>query len=170
MPANTEGKILRILMNAELDEALGIIEEPGADMEAPSTTEEIQPKQVKYWRWRLQMAEQIAKQLDPERYGVEGFYVFGSTKNATAGPGSDIDILIHFKGTPDQLERLREWLEGWSLCLGVVNYMRTGYKSEGLLDVHIVTDEEIAKKTSYAAKIGAVTDPARPLQMKTNGK
>jgi hypothetical protein len=31
------------------------------------------------------------------------------------------------------------------------------------LDVHVVTDEDIASRTSYAAKIGAVTDPARPL-------
>jgi len=172
VPANTEGKILRVLMNAELDEAVGIIEEPGTDMEAPSiaTTEDSQPKQVKYWRWRLQMAEQIAAHLDPEHYGVNGFYVFGSTKNATAGPGSDIDILIHFKGTPAQLEQLREWLGGWSLCLSEMNYLRTGYKSEGLLDVHIVTDEDIAKKTSYAVKIGAVTDPARPLRMKTSGE
>jgi len=171
VPANTEGKILRVLMNAELDEAVGILDEPGADMEAPSfTTEESQPKQVKYWRWRLQMAEQIAAKLDPERYGVNGFYVFGSTKNASAGPGSDIDVLIHFRGTPAQLEKLSEWLGGWSLCLGVMNYMRTGYKSEGLLDVHIVTDDDITKKTSYAVKIGAVTDAARPLPMKKSIK
>jgi hypothetical protein len=30
-----------------------------------------------------------------------------------------------------------------------------------------VTDEDIAKRTSYAAKIGAVTDAARPLAMGT---
>jgi hypothetical protein len=171
VPSNTEGKILRILLNADLDEAVGILEEPGAQIEDQSvTTEESQPKHVKYWRWRMQMAERIAAHLDPEHYGVNGFYVFGSTKNATAGLGSDIDILIHFKGTPAQLEQLREWLEGWSLCLSEMNYLRTGYKSEGLLDVHIVTDEDIAKKTSYAAKIGAVTDPARPLRMKTSGE
>jgi hypothetical protein len=31
--------------------------------------------------------------------------------------------------------------------------------------VHWVTDEDLKKKTSYAAKIGAVTDAARPLPM-----
>jgi hypothetical protein len=31
--------------------------------------------------------------------------------------------------------------------------------------VHIVTDDDIAKRTSYAAKIGAVTDAARPLAL-----
>ncbi len=41
--------------------------------------------------------------------------------------------------------------------------MRTGHKTEGLLDIHLVTDEYIATWTSCAAKIGAVTDAARPL-------
>jgi hypothetical protein len=96
---------------------------------------------------------------------VKGFYIFGSTKNGTAGPGSDIDILIHFGGTPQQRALLNAWLEGWSLCLDEINYLRTGYRVGGLLDVQIVTDEDIAAKNSYAAKIGAVTDAARPLPM-----
>jgi hypothetical protein len=92
--------------------------------------------------------------------------VFGSTKNATAGPGSDIDLIAHFRGTEPQRERLEAWLSGWSLCLGEVNYLRTGYRTPELLDVHIVTDEDIEKKSSFAVKIGAVTDAARPLKMK----
>ena len=111
------------------------------------------------------MAELIASQLDPERFGVKGFYVFGSTKNATAGPQSDIDILIHFQGTKKQQKELAYWLEGWSLCLDEMNRIRTGYKTHGILDIHLVTDADIEKKTSYATKIGAVTDAARPLPM-----
>ena len=112
------------------------------------------------------MAERIASQLDPERFGVAGFYVFGSTKNATAGLGSDIDIIVHFRGTEQQREELELWLDGWSLCLDEMNYLQTGYRTGGLLDVHIVTDDDIARKTSFAVKIGAVTDAARPLPMK----
>jgi hypothetical protein len=89
-----------------------------------------------------------------------------STKNATAGPGCDIDLLIYFRGTHSQLKQLQQWLEGWSICLGEINYLRTGYRSEGLLDIHIVTDEDIEKKTSYAVKIDAVTDPARRIPLK----
>jgi hypothetical protein len=58
------------------------------------------------------------------------------------------------------------WLEGWSLCLDEVNYLRTGYRSGGLLDFHFVTDEDLLNRTSYAVKINAVTDAARPLAMK----
>ena len=57
------------------------------------------------------------------------------------------------------------WLDGWSRSLAEVNFLRTGYQSDGLLDVHIVTDADIEKQTSYAAKIGAVTDAARPLTL-----
>jgi len=35
-----------------------------------------------------------------------------------------------------------------------------------LLDIHYVTDEDIKNKSSYASKIGAVTDAARPLKVK----
>ena len=88
-----------------------------------------------------------------------------STKNATAGPRSDVDILVHFEGTKKQREELMLWLEGWSLCLDEMNYLRTGHRTGGLLDVHVVTDKDIADKNSYALKIGAVTDAARPLPM-----
>ena len=118
-----------------------------------------------HWRWRLRMAERIAAQLDPRRFGVKGLYVFGSTKNATAGPASDIDLLIHFAGSAEQKRDLDAWLEGWSLCLDELNYLRTGARSDGLLDSHFVTDDDIARQTSFAAKIGAVTDAARPLRI-----
>jgi pyruvate,water dikinase len=120
----------------------------------------------------MRMAEQIAAQLDGKRFGVKAFYIFGSTKNAIAGPGSDIDVLIHFTGSDLQKEELLLWLDGWSRCLAEMNYLRTGYHSEGLLDVHLITDADIKKKTSYAVKIGAVTDPARelPLMSRVDGR
>ena len=52
-----------------------------------------------HWQWRLRNVEKLAAQLDPDRFGVKGFYLFGSVKNAHAGPSSDIDVLIHFTGT-----------------------------------------------------------------------
>jgi len=91
--------------------------------------------------------------------------VFGSTKNASAGPASDIDLLVHLEGPDHVRPDLTLWLEGWSRCLAEINYLRTGYRSEGLLDVHFVTDEDVEHKTSYAVKIGAITDAARPLTL-----
>jgi hypothetical protein len=154
-------------MNAELSEAVGLLAKPatGDEPVEPPVMGTGRPTE-QTWIWRHRMAEYIASQLDPERFGVVGFYVFGSTKNATAGLGSDIDILIHSRGTEKQREELMIWLNGWSLCLDEINYLRTGYRTGGLLDVHLVTDEDIARKTSYAVKIGAVTDAARSLALK----
>jgi hypothetical protein len=111
------------------------------------------------------MAERIAAELNAERFGVKALYIFGSAKNATAGPKSDIDLLVHDEGAGRKRSELALWLDGWSRSLAEMNFLRTGYRSDGLLDVHYVTDRDIEKQSSFAAKIGAVTDPARPLQL-----
>jgi predicted nucleotidyltransferase len=166
---SANGSSLHILMNAELDEAIGIFEDSKKKIIKTSKREISQTRYSDdYWIWRLNMANRIASQLDPKRFGVKGFYVFGSTKNATAGPGSDIDILIHFIGTDTQKKELLLWLDGWGLSLAEVNFKRTGYKSTNLLDIHLVTNQDIEKKNSYATKIGAVTDAAKPLKMGTS--
>lgn len=168
---NTGNLLLRILLNAEIDQAVGILSEPTSDSHTFLAPLDIGSRRTEnHWAWRLRMAEQIALQLDPDRFNVKEFYVFGSTKNATAGPESDIDLLIHVQGTKKQRKELETWLEGWSLCLDEMNRLRTGYKTNGILDVHFVTDADIAKKTSYAVKIGAVTDAARPLPMMSKRK
>ncbi|MBN2489231.1 MAG: pyruvate, phosphate dikinase [Planctomycetes bacterium] len=166
VPQSTSGLVLRVLMNADLEQAVGILTEPAAEMLTAAPATPAAPEESgNHWAWRLQMAERIASQLDAARFGVEAFYVFGSTKNATAGPASDIDILLHFRGTDAQRQELETWLDGWSLALEEMNHARTGYRTKGLLDVHLVTDADIARRSSFAVKIGAVTDPARPLPL-----
>ncbi len=161
------GLELRILMNADLDEAVAFFVDPRAEPSPPLVPPEGGPKKIEnHWAWRLDMAEHIAGQLDGRKFGVKAMYVIGSTKNATAGPQSDIDLLVHFQGTKKQRRELLLWLEGWSLSLSEINYQRTGFRTEGLLDIHIITDEDIVNKTSYAVKIGAPTDAAKPLRLK----
>jgi predicted nucleotidyltransferase len=167
VPSRTDGRVLKILLNSELGEAIGYFAEPETTVEGetmPPTRP--QSRTDDFWRWRLHMAEQIAAQIDPEHFGVKAVYLIGSTANATAGPGSDIDLLIHIDDSPAHKEALTTWLEGWSLSLSEMNYLKTGYRSQGLLDVHMLTDEDIEKKTSFAVKINAVTDPARPLAIR----
>jgi predicted nucleotidyltransferase len=98
-------------------------------------------------------------------FGVKAMYVFGSTKNATAGPASDINLLVHFKGTDVQRLLLENWFNGWSQCLSEINQLKTGFKTDRMLDVHFITDNDIEAKSSYAVKIGAITDAARELPL-----
>ena len=167
VPLEAGGLILRVLMNADLDQAIGFLSPPQQKVGSIESEAEIIDRGTnEHWRWRFRMAQRIAADLDPQKFGVRAFYLIGSTKNATAGPASDIDILLHFQGNEEQGTALMLWLEGWSRCLGEINFLRTGYRTEGLLDVHLVTDKDIAERSSFAVKIDAVTDPARKLPMK----
>ena len=162
----TNGEVLRVVMNAEAGEALAYLTPPDkgrVNEQAPRPAPAL--PHGEHWRWRMRSAERIAELLNPKRFGVEAIYVIGSTKNATASPASDIDLLVHFRGTEQQKRELLAWFEGWSLSLAEMNYMRTGFNNEHMLDIHMVTDENIKRKTSYAVKIGAVTDPARQLPL-----
>jgi pyruvate, water dikinase len=162
----TDGLILQVLMNADLDEAVGYFAAPTLGQTAAQERRaDIHALTEDHWRWRLRMAEHIAAEVDPDRFGIKGMYVFGSTKNATAGPGSDIDLVVHVGGDEALRTQLELWLEGWSLCLSEMNYLRTGYRTDGLLDVKFVTDADVANHSSFASKIGAITDPARALTL-----
>jgi hypothetical protein len=166
VPQATGGLVLRVLMNAELEEAVGVLAPPGPpDAPIPTrATRAFRPTED-HAGWRLRMAQRIARELDPRRFGVQALYLLGSAKNGTAGPGSDIDLLAHLNGTPEQRRELELWLEGWSLSLAEMNFLKTGYKADGLLDVQYLTDQDIERRTSFAVKISAATDAARPLTL-----
>lgn len=168
---NYFGKEMIVLMNADLEKAVAYLEDSarlqeGRQEELPVSEGYTEGKEDQGWKWRHFMAEQIAARMDMDAYGVRGIYLFGSTNNCTARLNSDIDILIHIEGTEEQRRKLDAWLNGWSLALSEMNFLRTGYKSEGLLDVHYITDQDIKNRTSYAVKIDSVFDPAYPLRVK----
>ena len=57
------------------------------------------------------------EKIDMDRYSVKGIYLFGSTNNCTAKLNSDIDLLIHFDGTPEQSRNLTDgWMAGAWHC------------------------------------------------------
>ncbi|NLC18412.1 MAG: pyruvate, phosphate dikinase, partial [Clostridiales bacterium] len=166
---NFYGKELNVLMNADLEKAIAFIDTASRAGDDPYTEEienETGTADDQGWRWRHYMAERIAREMDFEAYGVKGVYLFGSTNTCTARLNSDIDLLIHIEGGPEQRKRLDLWLNGWSKALAEMNYLKTGYKTNGLLDVHYITDKDIEEKNSYAVKINSVYDPASPLRVK----
>ncbi|NLY43093.1 MAG: pyruvate, phosphate dikinase [Clostridiaceae bacterium] len=173
VPGSSNGRVLKISMNADLEEAVGYLSHHST-ARLPEASKNVKP--LKYdehiftdsaWRWRFYMAENLASTFDPKAFGVKAIYLFGSTNDGTAGPGSDIDLLVHFQGTEQQKREMLNWFQGWSLCLAEMNYLKTGYKMDGLLDIHIITDEDIRNKNSFAIKINSVTDPAYKLKLKS---
>ena len=152
--AVTGGKVLRILMNADLEKAVGLLS-PKSEAAAMQdvVTSHLGFRKTDHWRWRKNMAEKIAAQLDRERFSVKSMYLVGSTLEATAQPGSDIDLLVCFHGSEDLRNQLLNWFEGWSLCLDEMNFLRTGYKAGGLLDVHFVSEEEITDPQAIESRL-----------------
>lgn len=162
------GKELIVLMNGDLQKAIAYLEHPSKinSISNYNTIPEIISSDEDGWKWRHYMAEQLAKQMDMDAFSVKGIYLFGSTNNCTARLSSDIDLLIHFDGTKEQKDKLDLWLHGWGLALSEINYIKTGYKSDNLLDIHYITDKDILDKTSFAIKIDSIYDPAYPLRLK----
>ncbi len=165
------GQELFVLMNADLEKAVAYLDYPAKpDANSNANLIEIEdktdPKDNQGWKWRHYMAEQISAKMDLKAFGVKGIYLFGSTNYGTARLNSDIDLIIHFEGTPEQRQTLDLWLNGWSMALSEINYLRTGYRTDGLLDIHYVTDQDIKNQTLFASKINSIYDPAHLLRLR----
>lgn len=151
------------IFNKRLKKTLEVLESSADENQRPdvNSTSLLHTQSDVHWKWRNDFVNVIAEKLDMERFGIKAIYIIGSTKNATAGPASDIDLLVHVEGSPNQKSELKAWMEGWSFCLSEMNMKNTGYKTDGLIDLHIVTDEDIQNKTSFASMIGAISDGAK---------
>jgi pyruvate,water dikinase len=172
--AARDGRVLRVLMNAREDEAMALLVDPGSSVgfidRAPEHPPTSRGSGEECWRWRVRMAHLIANCLDTKRFDVRAAYLIGSSKNATAGPASDIDLVFHVGEDRRRHQDLLLWLEGWSRSLAEENHRTSGHRSEGLLDVHLVNDEEVHRREGFAAHIGATTNAARPLELGPKGR
>lgn len=152
----------RFIFHRRLKKTLELTLAPEAATEINGDSSLLEYESDEHWKWRSNIAERIAQLMDFKRFGVVAVYLIGSAKTGNAGPGSDIDLLVHFRGTPCQQDELIAWLEGWGLGLAEFNYLKTGYKTSGsLIDCHIVTDDDIRNRTSYAVMIGSAENSAR---------
>lgn len=89
-----------------------------------------------HWRWRQQVAEALAAQLEMTRFGVEAIYLGGSTASGRAGPASDIDLYLLGQPPAALRAELDAWLRGWSQALAAVAASQTGASfPDGLLNV-----------------------------------
>ncbi len=146
----SDGGTMNVVMDGEANDALAYVMPPD------------------HWTWRMKKVEELGNMLDAELYGVEAFYVFGSTKEATAGPASDIDLLIHFNGNEEQRESLLSWLHERGVKLGKENKERTGGQTDDILDVHIITDEDIKNKSSWAVHINSPHSAAKKIPLRND--
>lgn len=161
------GKVLKVVMNADLCEALGYL---GSLQESESfqIVDEVEkiPNKEYHTRWRKEMVKLIAQELDVKRFGVKKMYLTGSTREENAGPGSDIDLIFITEDDPDKIQLLKAWLEGWGRSLAHINTGKTGVQVDNLIDAHILTERDLLKKDGFVTVLsreirGATEIPLR---------
>ena len=118
-----DGGSLSIIMDGEVGEALAYLHPPD------------------HWSWRMKKTHEIAAALDPKAYNVKAMYLIGSTKDGTAGPASDIDLIIHLDANEEQKEKLIDWFEKWDKQLTKENEKRTGIETETVSYTHLRAHE-----------------------------
>lgn len=127
----------------------------------PAAAPEHQEKTAEtHWEWRYRMAVELCNFADFSSLKIKAIYIAGSTKNATAGPASDIDlIIIH---TSDNTTAITEYFKGWSHCLSVWNEFRTGIsQKDGILDLHLLHESELGSDDSWATMLRSTENSAK---------
>jgi hypothetical protein len=166
VPEATGGKILRVLMNADRELAVGLFASPDSAVRKSCETGLPAVREDEdHIRWRQRMAERIAFHCGTQPWGVRGVYFLDEIEAGEVSPDSPIKLIVHFLGNGRQRKELETWLQGWSLSMAEMNYFRTGFHSEGLLDVHYLTDEKIRGEKDVAARIKAPSDNVRELPL-----
>jgi predicted nucleotidyltransferase len=160
------GRVLQVLMNSDREKALAFFTEPGTAAKAviaagPPCSMDLGEHSC----WRLRMAEQIALHCDAKRWGVKALYAFGSAVIGTAGPDSEIGLVVHFDGRPQHRKELEIWFQAWSLSLAEMVHVKTGYQTDGLLDVHFVTGDDLVGEKPVSAKIKVPPESVRELPL-----
>ncbi|MFW6141504.1 MAG: PEP/pyruvate-binding domain-containing protein [Candidatus Saliniplasma sp.] len=147
----SSGGSLDVVMDGEANEALAYMRPPD------------------HWEWRMNKVKEMADKLDTDLYGVKGLYVVGSTKEATAGPRSDIDLIVHISQDKEKKEKLENWFYKWDKKLVDDNKKRTGVHIDNILDVHYVTDKDIKENSSWASHINSRYRSAREIPIDNDG-
>jgi len=171
VPASSQGKVIQILMNGDRGLAVALFSEPGATgrvMQEPNLA--CPPGMDEHSCWRLRMAERIALNCEPERWGVRAMFVFGSAVSSTAGPDSKLHLLVHCQGRPRQRRELETWLHGWSLALAETNHMRSGIRIDGLLDVHYESGEKDVDIGAAAAMVNLPVQAIKELSLSSRSQ
>jgi hypothetical protein len=166
VPLATGGKVVQVLMNGDRGQAVALFSEPGAGarvMLEPGLA--CPPGLDEHSCWRLRLAEEVASHCGSKRWGVTAMFVFGSAVNGTAGPDSKLHLLVHFQGRPGQRKELETWLHGWSLALAEANHLKTGIRTDGLLDVHFTTVDHAVDLRAAAALVRLPPEAVRQLPL-----
>lgn len=116
--------------------------------------------QPEEWVWREEAARKMIQGLSPQMPKIAAVYLIGSVRERTAGPESDIDIVVHVK-TESVITTLKAYFAGWEEALFA--FPPNGIPLKQLVDVHFLTDNDLEKNLSFASMITGVNSQATRL-------
>jgi len=161
----TGGKVLRVVMNADQGAAVGYFAPPEAVVRTACPAGAGARADEDQYRWRVRLAERIAYHCGTQKWGVRGVYLIDASDGGEVDPGDPIRMVFHFLGGARQRKELETWLHGWSLSLAEMNYYRTGFHSDGLLEVTFLTDEKVRGEKDVAERLKVGSDVVRGLPL-----
>jgi hypothetical protein len=114
---------------------------------------------------RFEICKDAVSSLNFELYQIKNIYLAGSVKSMTAGPGSDVDLIIHDNGNEECRNRVKTWFSAWSASakMNPANKKRIENKEE-LFELHFISDHNIANNDSFAVMTKSVMNSAKLLK------
>lgn len=147
------GKRMRILMNADKNEAVAFLIEPSMKLQTASNQYDFGMKQkTDATKIRMEIAQKIASQIDSKKLGIKSVYLFGTVFYQNAGANSDIDLLVHYDGKEEHRKEMEIWFDAWNLSMTEMLFNQTGVRIEKLLDVFYVSNQDL-KENDYFANL-----------------
>ncbi|MEJ5245287.1 MAG: PEP/pyruvate-binding domain-containing protein [Bacteroidota bacterium] len=164
----TNGLVLRVLMNADENLAVAMLADPVVVEKTEIKHSELTFNEIgsdEPLQWRKRMIDSILEHLDPVRFGVKELYLYGSVFLGNATAKSDIDFICIFNGSEEQKKELKIWIEGWNLALSRINYNKTGFKLDRLIDFAILTEKELEQQKYYAELVDLSKNKSKKLRL-----
>lgn len=151
----TNGRILRILANGDKNLAVAFFTDSHTSPLYILTTDyNKQSVEIEEpWEKRLKFVQKMLDALNFVKYGVKGIYLFGTVYHRTAKESSDVDLLVHYDGNPENLIRLKAWFDPWNYLLQEIIFNTTGFRLKKALDIYYITDAECHEGNYYYIEI-----------------
>ncbi len=165
IPESYKGRRLRVLLNADKNEAVAFLATSKFKLKRNNKNNYEKDIHQEPWELRMEIAERIAQYTKKGKYGLIAIYLFGTVFHKSASPGSDIDLLVHYDGKPENLEKLKIWFDAWNLSLSEMIFNQTGLRLNHFLDVIYITNDDLLENEYYADLIDISKNNSKKLKL-----
>ncbi len=107
---------------------------------------------------RAAIADHLYHALVPDHSDLRSIHLFGSSTDATCGISSDVDLLVHIARPDSSVVRTLQRINR-EMSREYVQVTNHGHSRFMLLDIHVVTDDEVKQRSGFAAILTSIHAP-----------